>query len=137
MAKVRFTEAFKKFGAKLTNPQWSVSARAPDGRIVLSCWYHRLANTGEAHVYRYSDSLSRFRGNVAGSNELREHLEEAQCGAGFRLVVARLLDSKDEAAVERGEGADKLPKTFVVKPEFLGRLEAFDGDSFSILFRPE
>jgi len=33
-----YTEAFAKFGAKLNNQQWSVSAFGADGCLVVSLW---------------------------------------------------------------------------------------------------
>ena len=42
MAKLNFTEAFAKYGAKLSNPQWAVSAIAEDGAFVMSCWAHYI-----------------------------------------------------------------------------------------------
>ncbi|MFO0967740.1 MAG: hypothetical protein U0793_19435 [Gemmataceae bacterium] len=42
MAELKFTEAFAKYGAKLSNPQWAFSALASDGALVLSCWQHKI-----------------------------------------------------------------------------------------------
>lgn len=137
MATTLFTQAFAKFGATLANPNWAVSAKAPDGSIVISCWLHRLLRAQGTSNYCYRDLLSRFRGNVSGTNLLREHLLEAQNhGTEFRLIVARVLKDEDVARIERGDGADKVKKTFAPKPEFVGQLQTFDGDEFSILFRP-
>lgn len=135
MSTISYTEAFGKFGATLTNPNWAVSAKAPDGAIVLSCWLHRLPRVPGTRSYRYRDQLSRFRGNVPGSNLLREHLLEAQSqGTPFKLIVARVLKEEDIVRIEHGEGADKVRKTFAVKPNFTGLLESFNGDEFTILF---
>lgn len=135
MAVTNYTEAFGKFGATLANPNWAVSAKAPDDSIVISCWLHRLRRVPDTKSYRYTDQLSRFRGNASGTNLLRDHLLEAQTkGTAFRLIVARVLDESDVERIERGEGADKIKKTFAAKPEFTGHLESFDGDEFQIIF---
>jgi hypothetical protein len=38
MPALSFTQCFAKYGAKLTNPMWAVSAQAADGSIVIGCW---------------------------------------------------------------------------------------------------
>jgi uncharacterized protein YbaA (DUF1428 family) len=38
MPTLSFTECFAKYGAKLTDPMWAVSAQAADGSIVIGCW---------------------------------------------------------------------------------------------------
>ena len=42
-----YTSAFARYGAKLTNPQWSVSAFGDDGCLVLSLWQNLLKRTSE------------------------------------------------------------------------------------------
>ena len=39
---VGYADAFAKYGAKLTNPQWSVSAFGTGGCLVLSLWQNYL-----------------------------------------------------------------------------------------------
>jgi hypothetical protein len=38
MPTLAITEWLAKYGAKLTNPMWALSAQAADGSIVISCW---------------------------------------------------------------------------------------------------
>lgn len=135
MAVTNFTEAFGRFGATLANPNWAVSAKASDNSIVISCWLHHLHRVPGTKRYRYTDQLSRFRGNASGTNLLRNHsLEALTKGTTFKLIVVRVLDESDVERVERGEGADKVKKTFAAKPEFTGHLESFDNDEFQIIF---
>jgi len=42
MADLGFVEAFSKFGARLDNHMWAVSAIAKDGSLVISCWAHHM-----------------------------------------------------------------------------------------------
>jgi hypothetical protein len=37
MPTLSFSECFAKYGAKLTNPMWAVSAQAADGLIAIGC----------------------------------------------------------------------------------------------------
>jgi hypothetical protein len=131
MAKLSYTEAFRAFGAKLVNPMWAYSAVAEDGAVVLSCWAHKLKLS--QGVLSYSDRLSRWEPNTPGKNLLIDHLTRARDESlSVRLVVAT-TDQPD--VVDRGEPADKIKKTFHVKPEVVGRVTGFDGDAFEIEFR--
>jgi putative restriction endonuclease len=126
-----YTEAFRAFGAKLVNPMWAYSALADDGAIVLSCWSHKLKLRDG--VLRYEDRLSRWEPNTPGKNLLIQHLTKARDEAlPVRLVVAT-TDQPD--VVDRGEPADKIKKTFHIKPEVEGRVVLFDGDNFRLEFR--
>ena len=40
MSRLGISEAFAKYGATLRNPQWSVSAWAREGSLVVSLWDH-------------------------------------------------------------------------------------------------
>jgi hypothetical protein len=102
-----------------------------DGAIVLSCWSHKLKLRGG--VLRYEDRLSRWEPNTPGKNLLIQHLTKARDEAlPIRLVVAT-TDQPD--VVDRGEPADKIKKTFHIKPEVEGRVVLFDGDNFRLEFR--
>jgi hypothetical protein len=131
MATLNYTEAFRAFKAKLTNPMWAYSAIAEDGAVVLSCWSHKLKlNNG---VLTYSDRLSRWEPNTPGKNLLAQHLRAAlDKGLAVRLIVAT-TDQPD--VVDRGEAADKIKKTFHIKPGVIGKVTLFDGDNFLIEFR--
>jgi len=79
MAKLSFSECFTKYGAKLANRMWAVSAQAADGAIVSSCWSNYFSRPDQ-ETLRCTDTLSRWEGNAAGNNLLREHLLLAQSG---------------------------------------------------------
>lgn len=130
LSKLNFTTAFARYGAVLKNAQWAVSAIAND-QLVISCWAQYLKAESGCLVYR--DRLSRWSG--PGNNLLKSHLDIA---AGeslpIRLVIAR---SENPEAIDSGEDASKVKKSFSVRPELVGRLVEFDGDEFVIEFRKE
>lgn len=124
MATPGIVAAFARYKATLTNPQWAVSAEVP-GAVVMSLWAH-LFKRGMV----YEDRLSRWSGN--GNALFRKHLELVEReGLPVYLVIAT---SSDPAAVDRGDDASKIPKTFAVRPELVGKLVRFDGDAFVIEF---
>lgn len=128
---MNFSECFARYGAKLANPQWAVSSRTESGEIVVSCWAHHLKKDGDR--LRYNDQLSRWSRNRAGNNLLRRHLEEARSeGLPVRLVIAR---TDDTSAVDHGNNASGLNKTFAVRKDLIGEVTEFDGDAFCIEFR--
>jgi hypothetical protein len=128
--KLGFAEAFSKYDAKLANPQWAVSAVAPDGAIVMSCWQHKLKLTADGSLM-YSDTTARWSG--PGKRLLGDHLSQAKAGnLPVRLVVA-IAD--DPAAVDAGGDASKIGKTFDVRPDAIGRVVEYDGERFAIEFR--
>jgi hypothetical protein len=132
MSKLSYTECFAKYGAKLANRMWAVSAEAPDGAIVISCW-HNYFSRPEKDTLRYTDTLSRWEGNAQGNNLLSQHLNTAQAeGRPIRLVVATALDTNP---IDKGWDASVVSKTFHPKPELVGTLVSFDGDQYVIDFR--
>jgi len=128
MSSLNLTSAFARFNAKLANPQWAVSAISSDGELVVSCWKHYLKGVeGKLH---YRDRLSRWSGNSAGNNLLREHLNVALAeDLPVRLVIAR---TEATEIVDSGKDASQAPKTFGVREDLVGRVVAFDGDGFEI-----
>jgi hypothetical protein len=64
-------DAFKRYGAELRNVQWSVSAWASDGSLVVSLWEHhrRPSNPG---TLEFAESVNRWKG--PGNNEFRDNL---------------------------------------------------------------
>ena len=120
-------EAFARYGAKLANAMWAVSARLPD-KVVMSLWSDHFEQ-GRLEVYR--DRVSRWSG--AGNSLFRKHLQEAlDEGLPIDLVKAT---SPNPGAVERGEDASQFKNSFSVRPELVGAVESFDGDEFVIRFR--
>jgi hypothetical protein len=132
VANMAFMEAFAAFGAKPVNPMWAVSAIADDGALVLSCWAH-ICKPGGKGVLLYKDTLSRWGGNEMGCNLLRTHLKQALLhGLPVRMVVATTAETE---AVDSGQDASKVKKTFHIRPEVIGRVTSFDGDQYVIEYR--
>ncbi len=130
-----FTEAFAKYGASLTNPQWSFSAIAEDGALVLSCWQHKISMNPETGVWRYSDCVSRFKQkkNVLGRTEFVKNLQLAY---DEKLPVRLVIVSTTETAkVDAGEDVSGIPKDFDVRVDRVGQVVSFDGDSYIIDFQ--
>jgi len=131
MANMGFTEAFTKYGAELANPQWAVSAIADDGALVTSCWAHCMETIG--NVLRYEDTLSRWSGNKAGNNLLREHLTQAvENKLPVRCLIAR---TKEQETVDGGLDASQVKKEFYLRDDLIGEVISFDGDKFVIEFK--
>lgn len=132
----KYTEAFARYGAKLTNVGWSVSAFAPTGDLVVSIWSPLLKAGADAETWVYEDVLSEWLGNVPGRNELRKHLELVQA-TGKRIRLIKAVPKNAEAAAMVGNVPDEavIPKTFEVRGEMIGALEEFDGDRLRYVFR--
>lgn len=132
MSDLGFVDAFAKFGAKLDNPMWAVSAIASDGALVISCWAHYFKR-GTKGMLRYEDNLARWNGNELGNNLLRAHLTLAFTEKlPVRMVVATTIRTEE---VDSGRDASKLKKTFHIRDDVMGNLIEFDGDKYVIVFR--
>ena len=130
MSQLGIAEAFGTYGAKLRNVQWSVSAWAPDGSLVVSLWAHHYRK-GPEGTAEYADTTERWSG--PGKNEFHENVSTAyKDGAVVRLVVARTLETE---CVEAGESASKIAKDFDAKTEQLGEVVEFDGGNYVFRFR--
>lgn len=130
MASLSLTSAFGRYGAKLSNPQWAVSALSKNDELVISCWSHYLGPHDGA--LRYEDRLSRWEGNKAGTNLIREHLNRAISeDLSVRLVIARTTETN---AVDSGHEASTVNKTFGVREDLVGKVVSFDGDTYVIDF---
>jgi len=119
---------FGRYGAKLVNRAWAVSALTDDPReLVVSIWQHNIETINGRWVY--DDSLARWRG--AGKNLLMEHLAIASReGLPLRAVVATQLNH-----AERLADPDKPARnTFQARPDWVGRVERLDGDHFVLVF---
>lgn len=82
------TEAFSSFGAKLTNPQWSWSAKADDS-VVLTLW---------ADKFTWKDELASYDGShepgdeaALGNKERLRHLVWARdhCEGRIKVVMVK------------------------------------------------
>ena len=87
MATKGISEAFAKYGARLKNVNWSVSAWNSTGELVLSLWAHHYRK-GEDGSAEYSGKLSRWAG--PGNNEFRANISDAfERKSSVRLVVVQ------------------------------------------------
>jgi len=132
-----YTEAFACYGAKLNNQNWSVSAFGRDGSLVVSLWQDWLKPGQEKGTLVYTDTLSLWKGNKDGQNELRRHLIAVKnSGAPIKLVIAHPATPEDAALVGKVSDESKINKTFSVRPDVVGKLEEFENeDTLRIVFR--
>jgi len=129
MARLGIKEAFAKYGATLHNVQWSVSAWAPDGSLVVSLWAHHYSK-GPNGTAEYGDSLARWSG--PGNSEFRRNVAEAFAKRSkVRLVVASTLETSH---VQSGEDASKIKKDFDPKQELIGEVAELDGENYVFRF---
>lgn len=119
---------FGRYGAKLVNRAWAVSALTEDPReLVVSIWQHNIEIIDGRWVY--DDSLARWRG--AGKNLLMEHLAIASReGLRLRAVVATQLNRAERLA----DPNKPARNTFQARPDWVGRVERLDGDHFVFVF---
>jgi hypothetical protein len=133
---VNYTEAFAKYGAKLANPQWSVSALGADGNVVACFWQNHLRQGVEKATLEYKDTLSSWLGNVPGRNEFAAHLLAAKDqGLLLRLVIAHPASEADARLVGKVADESSINKTFSVREDIVGHLQHFDGDEVHVVFR--
>jgi hypothetical protein len=132
-----YTQAFAKYGATLNNQIWSVSAFGSDGCLVVSLWQPLLKPGEQKGTLVYQDTLSLWKGNDDGRNELRRHLAAvAGSGVAIKLVIAHPASPEDAALVGQVTDERKIKKTFSVRPELVGKLEEFaNEDVLRIVFR--
>jgi hypothetical protein len=129
MGKLTLTKAFEYYGATPVNVGWACSAIASDRSIVFSAWDHMLKPSANDRLV-YEDRLSRWK-NPRGANLLHKHLVQARAeNLPVRLILATIIDV---SLIGTGE-ARKIPKTFSVHDDLVGRVTLFDGDRFVIEF---
>ncbi len=125
-------EAFAFYGAKLNDQVSSVSAENEQGELVVSLWSHRMLPS-DGKAIRFADRVSRWPG--PGGAEFGERIGRAyETGQVLRLIIAR---TNDEEGAEAGKDASKLKNTFVVKPQWFGRVTLWDGDNYEVEFVEE
>lgn len=130
MARLGITEAFARYGAKLRNPQWSVSAWAPDGSLVVSLWDHHYRKSTPGSM-EFAGSVDRWSG--PGNREFRENITKAYVERiPVRLVVVR---TEEIARIEAGDDASKVKKEFSVRDDLVGFVTELDDDQYVFSFR--
>lgn len=123
-------DAFAKYGATLRNVQWSVSAWAPDGSLVVSLWEHHRRMKPAPGALEFAGSASRWRG--PGNSEFRQNVAKAfESQATVRLVIVR---TEATARVEAGEDASRVKKDFHLKDDVVGKVIEWDGENYAFRF---
>ena len=122
MPKLGFVEAFAKHGAKLANPQWSVSAQASDGSLVVSLWEHHF----HAPQDRRTKCSGRFdRWSGPGNSEFRRNVAHAfAIKQDVRVVISH---TDKPAEVEAGTDASNLKNTFSIPDRWIGKVTNIAG----------
>ncbi|HQS98802.1 MAG TPA: hypothetical protein PL023_00735 [Thiobacillus sp.] len=129
MTTLGIKDAFLRYDATLRNVQWSVSAWATDGSLVVSLWDHHTRK-GSAGTLEFADSANRWHG--PGNKEFRENVAKAyESSAPVRLVIAR---TEEIAHVEAGEDASKIKKIFSVRQDLVGKVIEWDGSNYAFRF---
>jgi|SRR5215471_2461754 len=125
MVKMKYTEAFARFGAKLTNPQWGLSAIAPDGTLVVALSQEKFTQGG-----RYVEVFSRANG--PGYRELRQRLRNAfEDRQRVRAVVAY---TEKVGQVDAGVSGSEIPTNHVPREDVVGTVTHYDGEVVVIEF---
>jgi hypothetical protein len=123
------SEAFSKYGAKLKNVNWSVSAENASGELVVSLWRHRFLKP-EADSIRYQDYVDRWSGH--GNKEFRERISKAfSCKQVVRAVIAKTSNIE---AVNNGADASNFVNDYHIRKDWLGQVTEWDGNNFEITF---
>jgi hypothetical protein len=131
MADMGIQRAFARFGARLHNFQWSVSAWTPNGELVVSLWEHHYRLDSPSGTAEYSDRLDRWRG--PGNAEFRQNLTRAfQERSPIRLVVA---STRNVEHVQSGQDASKVKKSFNPRIDLAGELVLLEGEEYTFRFR--
>lgn len=122
---MRMTDAFRRYGVEIKNPQWTSSVLSDDPpQVVLSLWRHDFSED----MTRYVSKTTQWKG--AGKPLFYRHLRQAMAeGLPLRVVMAT---SQDPDEVKRGNA--RRPKDF--EPEFslVGRVVRLEDDGFELAF---
>ena len=118
-------DAFGRFGAKPANRLRGQSAIAADGALVLSCSHSRFGHPAQG-VLRYEGKLTKEGEEASANDLLGQHLTLARDGdLPVRMVVmTSLVDAS----------TSKVSRSFHVRPDLIGKLVSFDGESYTVDF---
>lgn len=123
------SEAFKAYGAKQSNIQWSVSAFNDKDELVVSLWIQYFKRIGE-DTQIYVDKVSRWQG--LGNVEFRKNIALAYANDSvIKVIIAR---SAKPNIIDAGGSGANLGNTFAIKKDWLGKVKLWDGDNFEIEF---
>ena len=130
MPTLGITAAFAKYGAALRNPQWSVSAWAPDGALVVSLWDHHFQK-GAPGSMEFAGALDRWSGH--GNREFRDNIAKAFAARSqVRLVIVK---THEIARIEAGADASTVKKEFFLRDDVVGEVAELDGDRYVFRFK--
>lgn len=118
-------DAFGKFGARPSNRLRGQSAIAADGALVLSCSYSKFGHPSQG-VLRYAGKLAKDGEDAAINDLLGQHLTLARDG---NLPVRLVVMTSTEDPVK-----NKVSRSFHVRPDLVGKLVSFDGESYVVDF---
>jgi len=118
-------DAFGRFGAKPANRLRGQSAIASDGALVLSCSHSKFGHPSQG-VLRYEGKLTKEGEEASANDLLGQHLTLARDGdLPVRMVVmTSLVDAS----------TSKVSRSFHVRPDLIGKLVSFDGESYTVDF---
>lgn len=132
MANMGISDAFAKYGARLKNVNWSVSAWNSSGELVLSLWAHHYRK-GPGGSAEYFGKLSRWSG--PGNTEFRLNIADAFAQKSrVRLVV---VQTENIVYVESGQDASQVKKDFSVRDDLVGEITDYDGENYVVRFQRE
>jgi hypothetical protein len=126
---VLISEAFKAYGAKQKNIQWSVSAFNDKDELVVSLWKQYFKLIGK-DTQIYVDKVSRWQG--LGNDEFRKNIALAHAtDSVIKVIIARSAKPK---IIDAGGSGANLGNTFAIKKDWFGKVKLWDGDNFEIEF---
>ena len=130
MTTLGITAAFAKYGASLRNPQWSVSAWAPDGALVVSLWDHHFQKSTPGTM-EFEGALDRWSGH--GNREFRDNIAKAFAARSqVRLIIVK---TDEIARVEAGEDASTVRKEFFLRDDLIGEVAKLDAERYVFRFK--
>jgi len=129
MASLGIKAAFAQYGTSLRNVQWSVTAWAADGSLVVSVWDHHRRK-GKPGTLEFEGSANRWGGH--GNREFRENVNKAYAAAStIRLII---VHTDETARIEAGEDASKVKKQFFLRDDLVGKVIEWDGENYAFRF---
>jgi hypothetical protein len=123
---MRLTEAFRRYGVELTNPQWTSSAvSAEPPQVILSLWKHNF----DQDMTRYEAGTAGWKG--AGKPIFYRHLRQAMDECLPLRVVVAYTDDPDEIL----EGNDtRTENDFEPDFELVGRVVRLEENELELAF---
>ena len=122
---MRMTEAFRRYGVELTQPQWTSSAVSENPReVIVSLWRHNFND----EMTLYSTATSQWKG--AGKPIFYKHLRQAM-DEGLRL---RVVVATSEYPEEVRKGNAQRAKDFEPDFSLVGHVVSLEDDAFELAF---